>query len=681
MTEKAREGVAPSDRVAEARISVIGVGGAGGNAVNNMISADLEGVDFVVANTDAQALGQSLCEAQIQLGTGITKGLGAGANPEIGKAAAEEAIDAISHALEGANMAFITAGMGGGTGTGGAPVIAQAAREKGVLTVGVVTKPFEFEGAHRMRQAEAGIAELAEHVDTLIVIPNQNLFRVADETTTFADAFKMADEVLHSGVRGVTDLIVLPGLVNLDFADVRETMVGMGKAVMGTGEAEGENRALAAAEAAISNPLLDDVSMKGARSVLINITGGMDLTLREVDQAANRIREEVDPEASIIFGSAFSEELTGKIRVSVIATGNPIDQGEQLIPSSERLIIGRPKKFTDRKSAAPAGAVASAEPAVALDESVHESTRAEVQPSEGRGGEEPLTLRLVSNLRESDQDAETAALDVPSPDAAEAPEISKSVAESAAAEPTSEATIGASTTASSDAVVDVAVPDGAGDVVEESTAQAVTAEASGAAAQTSTEPSSKEALTLHLQGSLPVTLDVDQSAESEKGASSPEAPPEPSEDALPQETGAEPFKSGARRRSLPKPKWTQKPIFNRPATPAKSESTLEAFENTRDSEEPTESGPEKTHYLVWETNLGARLYKIPEAKISLLREQRHADSMKLFDSVENAKSEVNAIFKRVAAERTAKGFPKSVLASTLDDILRCEEENIPSYFL
>ena len=303
------------------RITVFGVGGAGGNAVNNMIKSNLEGVDFVVGNTDAQALKGSLCEKRIQLGTGTTRGLGAGSKPDVGRASAEEQIDEIVQYLEGSNMVFITAGMGGGTGTGAAPVIARAARERGILTVGVVTKPFHFEGGHRMRLAEGGIAELQQYVDTLIIIPNQNLFRIANEKTTFADAFKMADDVLHSGVRGVTDLMVMPGLINLDFADIRSVMTEMGKAMMGTGEAGGERRAIEAAEAAISNPLLDDVSMKGARGVLINITGGYDMTLFEVDEAANRVRDEVDPDANIIFGSTFDSTLDGVMRVSVVATG------------------------------------------------------------------------------------------------------------------------------------------------------------------------------------------------------------------------------------------------------------------------------------------------------------------------------------------------------------------------
>jgi cell division protein FtsZ len=303
------------------KITVIGVGGAGGNAVNNMIRANLQGIEFVVANADAQALAQSECPNRVQLGMNITRGLGAGSRPEIGKAAAEEALDEVIEYLHGSNMVFITAGMGGGTGTGAAPVIARVAREKGILTVGVVTKPFHFEGAHRMRLAEAGLDALQQVVDTLIVIPNQNLFRLANEKTTFADAFKMADDVLHSGVRGITDLMVMPGLVNLDFADIRTVMMEMGKAMMGTGEAEGENRAVTAAEAAISNPLLDDVSMKGARGVLINITGSKDMTLFEIDEAANRIREEVDADANIIFGSTFDDSVQGKIRISIVATG------------------------------------------------------------------------------------------------------------------------------------------------------------------------------------------------------------------------------------------------------------------------------------------------------------------------------------------------------------------------
>ncbi|MFZ5790712.1 MAG: cell division protein FtsZ [Pseudomonadota bacterium] len=321
------------------RITVIGVGGAGGNAVSNMIRSNLEGVEFVVANTDAQALAQSQCMRRIQLGHGITQGLGAGSRPDIGRAAAEESIETVIEELAGSNMVFITAGMGGGTGTGAAPVVARAAREHGILTVGVVTKPFHFEGLHRMRLAESGIQELQQYVDTLIIIPNQNLFRVANEKTTFADAFAMADQVLYSGVRGVTDLMVMPGLINLDFADIRSVMTEMGKAMMGTGEAEGEGRSVAAAEAAISNPLLDDVSMKGARGVLINITGGPDMTLFEVDEAATRIREEVDPEANIIFGSTFDQSLNGRIRISVVATGIDSAIGQQATPKPVSLSL------------------------------------------------------------------------------------------------------------------------------------------------------------------------------------------------------------------------------------------------------------------------------------------------------------------------------------------------------
>ncbi|WP_299396764.1 cell division protein FtsZ [Pelagibius sp.] len=323
------------------RITVIGVGGAGGNAVNNMIQSNLEGVEFLICNTDSQSLSQSLCERRIQLGRNITQGLGAGSRPDIGRAAAEEALDEILTDLEGQHMVFITAGMGGGTGTGAGPVIARAAREAGILTVGVVTKPFHFEGVHRMRLAESGINELTQYVDTLIIIPNQNLFRVANEKTTFADAFKMADDVLNSGVRGVTDLMVNPGMINLDFADIRAVMSEMGKAMMGTGEADGENRAVGAAEAAISNPLLDDVSMKGARGVLINITGGMDLTLFEVDEAANRIRDEVDPEANIIFGSTFDQSMEGRMRVSVVATGIDVDAQTRPKPITLSVVGGQ----------------------------------------------------------------------------------------------------------------------------------------------------------------------------------------------------------------------------------------------------------------------------------------------------------------------------------------------------
>ena len=303
------------------RISVIGVGGAGGNAIANMIRSDVQGVQFLVANTDAQALNASEADRRIQLGLKITQGLGAGSRPEIGRAAAEETIEEIEKSLEGAHMCFIAAGMGGGTGTGAAPVIAKSARDRGILTVGVVTKPFAFEGSRRMRSAESGIEELQKHVDTLIVIPNQNLFRLATSETTFKEAFEMADEVLQQGVRGITDLMVMPGLINLDFADVRSVMGEMGKAMMGTGEASGDNRAIEAAEKAISNPLLDGVSMKGAKGVIISITGGEDMRLMEVDEAASHIKELVDPDANIIWGSAFNNDLGGKIRVSVVATG------------------------------------------------------------------------------------------------------------------------------------------------------------------------------------------------------------------------------------------------------------------------------------------------------------------------------------------------------------------------
>ncbi len=324
-------GPASSDEL-RPKIMVIGVGGAGGNAIANMMEAQIEGVDFIVANTDAQALSSSPSERRIQLGPDITGGLGAGARPEVGKAAAEETVEDIEDALEGCNMCFIAAGMGGGTGTGAAPVIAEAARKKGVLTVGVVTKPFLFEGTRRMRAAEAGIDELQKHVDTLIVIPNQNLFLVAKAETTFKEAFMLADEVLQQGVRSITDLMVMPGLINLDFADVRSVMSEMGKAMMGTGEGEGDNRALEAAERAIANPLLDGVSMAGAKGVIISIIGGEDMKLLEVDEAANHIRELVDEDANIIWGSAFNPDLDGKIRVSVVATG--IDESARAAASS-----------------------------------------------------------------------------------------------------------------------------------------------------------------------------------------------------------------------------------------------------------------------------------------------------------------------------------------------------------
>jgi cell division protein FtsZ len=322
------------------RITVFGVGGGGTNAVDNMIRLNLQGVDFVVANTDAQQLMHSRADRRIQLGPHLTQGLGAGAKPEIGRAAAEEAAEELSRHLDGVHMVFITAGMGGGTGTGAAPVIAKMARERGILTVGVVTKPFNFEGIRRGKSADLGITELQQYVDTLIVIPNQNLFRIANEKTGWKEAFKLADEVLYMGVRGVTDLMVSPGLVNLDFADIRTVMAEMGKAMMGTGEADGDNRAIRAAEAAINNPLLEETNMAGARGLLINITGGEDMTLFEVDQAANRIREEVAEDANIIFGSAVDDNLAGRIRVSVVATGidTPVAQAAEPNVPRPRLV-------------------------------------------------------------------------------------------------------------------------------------------------------------------------------------------------------------------------------------------------------------------------------------------------------------------------------------------------------
>lgn len=332
----------PTHEELKPRITVFGVGGAGGNAVNNMIEKQLEGVEFVVANTDAQALQQSNASTKIQMGVKVTEGLGAGARPSVGAAAAEETIEEIVDQLAGAHMCFITAGMGGGTGTGAAPIIAQAARELGVLTVGVVTKPFQFEGAKRMRQAEEGVDSLQKMVDTLIIIPNQNLFRLANEKTTFTEAFSMADDVLHQGVKGVTDLMVRPGLINLDFADVRAVMDEMGKAMMGTGEAEGDDRAIQAAEKAIANPLLDEISLKGAKGVLINITGGDDLTLFELDEAANRIREEVDADANIIVGSTMEPAMGGNMRVSVVATGIDVEAKSAPAPQYHEPVAAAP---------------------------------------------------------------------------------------------------------------------------------------------------------------------------------------------------------------------------------------------------------------------------------------------------------------------------------------------------
>ncbi|MGB8143008.1 MAG: cell division protein FtsZ [Pseudolabrys sp.] len=374
----------PDIREMKPRITVFGVGGAGGNAVNNMISAGLQGVDFVVANTDAQALTISKAERIIQMGTQVTEGLGAGSQPEVGRAAAEEVIDEIRDHLTGAHMVFVTAGMGGGTGTGAAPIIAKVARELGILTVGVVTKPFHFEGQRRMRFAEAGIIELHKVVDTLLIIPNQNLFRVANEKTTFADAFAMADQVLYSGVACITDLMVKEGLINLDFADVRAVMREMGKAMMGTGEASGEKRALTAAEAAISNPLIDDASMKGAKGLLISITGGKDLTLYEVDEAATRIREEVDQEANIIVGATFDETLEGIIRVSVVATGiDSVNTARHAQPAESALkeLAGKirtdSRRLADRIERTP---TTTAHAAPSLESAAHAAVAAAILP-------------------------------------------------------------------------------------------------------------------------------------------------------------------------------------------------------------------------------------------------------------------------------------------------------------
>ncbi|MBV9884329.1 MAG: cell division protein FtsZ, partial [Sphingomonadaceae bacterium] len=400
------------------RISVIGVGGAGGNAIANMIQSDVQGVDFIVANTDAQALNHSLADKKIQLGLKITQGLGAGSRPEIGKAAAEEAINEIEAALDGAHMCFIAAGMGGGTGTGAAPIIAKAARDRGILTVGVVTKPFSFEGNRRGRSVEAGIAELQQHVDTLIVIPNQNLFRIANPNTTFKEAFMMADEVLQQGVRGITDLMVMPGLINLDFADVRSVMSEMGKAMMGTGEAMGDNRAIEAAEQAIANPLLDGVSMKGAKGVIISITGGDDMRLMEVDEAANHIRELVDPDANIIWGSAFNNDLDGRIRVSVVATG---------IGAEEVMPIPQPAKvftFPAMRAAEPPRTEVAPEPELPpVTLTPPEETAAPVAETEAERDELTLDAPLAEQDEEEGEEllldsVDMQAEDLPEPEAA-----------------------------------------------------------------------------------------------------------------------------------------------------------------------------------------------------------------------------------------------------------------------
>jgi cell division protein FtsZ len=402
------------------RITVVGVGGAGGNAVNNMINCDLDGVDFLVANTDGQALAHSLASRKIQLGSAITQGLGAGSKPDVGRAAAEESIEAVMSELADCNMVFITAGMGGGTGTGAAPVIARAARERGILTVGVITKPFDFEGQRRMAQAEAGIAEMQSFVDTLIVIPNQNLFRLANERTTFADAFHMADTVLHQGVAGVTDLMIKPGQINLDFADIRAVMGEMGKAMMGTGEASGDGRATQAAEAAINNPLLDDISMQGASAVLINVTGGMDMTLFEVDEAANRIRREVDTDAVIIFGSTFDEKLEGVMRVSIVATGIEANLQTRERPTFIQAPITRKSTIISAPTTMPAAPTAPAAPAGEAAPMVASAGKQPIEATPETTGEHAKVTADTGPTR--DEAASEAEIDPAPSQAASAPE-------------------------------------------------------------------------------------------------------------------------------------------------------------------------------------------------------------------------------------------------------------------
>ena len=424
----------PDIRELKPRITVFGVGGAGGNAVNNMINAGLQGVDFVVANTDAQALTTSRAERIIQMGVQVTEGLGAGSQPDVGRSAAEEVIDEIRDHLTGAHMVFVTAGMGGGTGTGASPVVARAARELGILTVGVVTKPFHFEGQRRMRFAEAGIMELQKNVDTLIIIPNQNLFRVANEKTTFADAFAMADQVLYSGVACITDLMVKEGLINLDFADVRAVMREMGKAMMGTGEASGDKRALRSAEAAICNPLIDDVSMRGARGLLISITGGKDLTLYEVDEAATRIREEVDPDANIIVGATFDESLEGIIRVSVVATGVDINAANMPRPATAPAQAAQPVQapvMTQPRATAPVPPLRmqpAAEPKTAEQ---HESRIAEL--AQRLKADNARITERIERIERGDQPAQRPAAPAPQQAAAAAAQAGRTAIDQAAA--------------------------------------------------------------------------------------------------------------------------------------------------------------------------------------------------------------------------------------------------------
>ena len=782
MTDQAGNEFADVERVREPRITVVGVGGAGGNAVDNMIRADLPGVDFLAANTDAQALAQSLCEEQIQLGLSLTQGLGAGSRPDIGQAAAEEALEAIARSLHGATMTFITAGMGGGTGTGGAPVIARAAREQGALTVGVVTKPFDFEGNHRIRQAEAGIAELEQYVDTLIVIPNQNLFLVADEKTTFADAFKLADDVLHSAIRGVTDLMVLPGLVNLDFADVRSIMAGMGKAVMGTGEAEGDNRAIEAAEAAIANPLLGEVSMAGARSVLVNISGGRDLKLREVDEAANRIRAEVDPDANIIFGSAISETLDGTIRVSVIATGNAAQQTERIPPATGGPFVGEPAEHRDTnqivgtekdsganrvatsreaesRAAEPVvqsiddGAadgvaaleqtdVPAAEPAVqSLEDSVTDSVAAPAQMD--AQADEPVVQRLEDGAadsaatleptedRETDPpaqreggsaDNQNILPENPTPasnrisaieaagelygkpaqhsDPAEPAELAPDANETAADELITLRLVSSlpADDSKADTLSDVSPrPEAASglpadgpsettlsDVEPSEAPLTAAAPAAAGAAETPAEAASA-GLSIDMEGARFIWETDDQTPTDDEPAKV-SAPADPEDDAPPaadEPDGPDRPEVAPDEASQPTPKrkkgFSLKPMFRKPAKPVKTASTHETFERKTEPAKPADAPLGKMHFVVWEVELGARIYKIPEGKLDSIQNQPNADRMKLFDDLETAKVEASAIFKRVAAERTVKGLPNSTLKPTLDFLLRCDEKNLPDY--
>jgi cell division protein FtsZ len=639
------------DNVLEPRIVVVGVGGAGCNAVNNMIQSNLEGVDFLVANTDCQAIEQSLCKQRIQLGPGVTEGLGAGSQPDIGRAAAEETLGEILSGLEGANMVFITAGMGGGTGTGSAPVIARAAREAGILTIAVVTKPFHFEGVRRMRIAETGITELIQYVDSVIVIPNQNLFRVANQKTTFADAFKMADDVLYAGVRGVTDLVVMPGLINLDFADIRAVMSEMGKAMIGAGEAEGENRALAAAEAAVSNPLLDDVSMKAARGVLINITGGPDLTLFEVDETANRIREEVDPEANIIFGSACDPSLEGRMRVSVVAVSLKNERAERanLVPFSP-VVSQYAQSRTEQDTAtteAQAGGVVDGAPETPEPDHPRRGESAKSRDAGEQTAEAKVSSKPVvePTPREDERPAASSRQSL-CPVAGEAKEQTAPQSEAPPqtpgpkmprAEPAETNTPQSAARLSTNAVKTTLVsrkPDR-----EPAARDGGNGRAAESAQTTPTRPNRE----------VPAKSDP---ASGPPAALAPTPEPE----------------AGVGPRTEP----------TRQAVLADAAGSPETSKGMPTREAPKDGQGANMRYIVRESGPDTDIYKAPLVQIARIRNEPHADKLKVFDSLDEAKAAVRSILRRIHSEQEKRDL---VLARYGGRVAHWTEKDVPPYFV